>query len=289
MPAGRTCRPPTNTETSCSSEIAATRPVRCFAHRYSLFDISVYSTNSIYRGILTGYNKAFLVDDSQRRRLIAEDPKSAEILKPILKGRDIQRYRASWAGLWLIATHNGYDDVPAVRIDEYPAVRRHLDQFYDRLEKRYDKGSTPYNLRNCAYHADFAAPKLLWIELTEQGRFAYDDTGALAEATAFILTGAPTKYLCGILNSPLVHWFLQHTAPTSGMGTLRWKKAYLRNLPIPYANPDGRHRLIRLVDRVLRAKDADPLVDTSGIEAEIEQQVFKLYGLEAMDIGAITA
>ena len=172
--------------------------------------------------------------------------------------------------------------------------RERLEQTGTRLpDGRRSRKRTPhrwFELQDtCAYHAGFAAPKLLWIELTEQGRFAYDDTGALAEATAFILTGAPTKYLCGILNSPLVRWFLQHTAPTSGMGTLRWKKAYLRNLPIPYASPDGRHRLIRLVDQVLRAKDADPLVDTSGIEAEIDQQVFKLYGLEAMDIGAITA
>ncbi len=97
---------------------------------------------SIYYGIKTGYNPAFIVDDATRNRLVAEDARSAEILKPILRGRDIRRYRADWAGLWLIATHNGYDDVPAVRIEEYPAVRRHLDRFYPKLEKRYDKGRT---------------------------------------------------------------------------------------------------------------------------------------------------
>ena len=249
---------------------------------------SIFWPNAIYYGIKTGYNPAFIIDSSTRDRLAAEDPRSKEILKPILRGRDIQRYRASWAGLWLIATHNGYGDVPAVSIDEYPAVRRHLDQFYDRLEKRYDKGKTQYNLRNCAYHAEFAAPKLLWIELADRGRFAYDDTGTLAEATAFMLTGAPAKYLCGILNSQLVQWFLQHSAPTSGMGALRWKKAYLLHLPIPDADLDRRQRLISLVDRVLRAKGADSLVDTSDIETEIDQQVFRLFGLNAVEVGAIT-
>jgi len=243
---------------------------------------------SIYYGIKTGYNRAFIVDTATRSRLVAEDPTSEEILKPILRGRDIQRYRASWAGLWLIATHNGYADVPAVRIDEYPAVRRHLDQYYARLESRYDKGGTPYHLRNCAYHAEFATPKLLWIELADRGRFAYDDTGTLAEATAFMLTGGPARYLCGILNSQLVQWFLQHSAPTSGMGALRWKKTYLLQLPIPGADLDRRQRLIRLVDSVLRAKDVDSLADTSDTEAEIEQQVFKLYGLTAVETRAIT-
>ena len=265
------------------------RLVRFLARRRSACAASSNGTNAIYRGILTGYNKAFLVDDSQRRRLISEDPKSADLLKPILRGRDIRRYRARWAGFWLIATHNGFGDVPAVRVDEYPAVKRHLDQFYNKLEERYDQGSTPYNLRNCAYHAEFAVPKVLWIELADRGRFAYDDTGTLADVTAFILTGALGKYLCGILNSQPVQWFLQHSAPTSGMGALRWKKAYLLHLPIPDADLDQRQRLIRLVDRVLQAKDADSLADTSDIETEIDHQVFTLYGLNALETAAVTS
>ena len=252
---------------------------------------------AIYRGILTGYNKAFLVDDSQRSRLIAEDSKSAEILKPILRGRDIQRYRADWAGLWLVSTLPSL----AIDIDDYPAVKHHLLSYgRDRLEQsgrqlpdgRRARKKTPhrwFELQDtCAYHAEFAAPKLLWIELADRGRFAYDDTGTLAEATAFMLTGAPAKYLCGILNSQLVQWFLQHSAPTSGMGALRWKKAYLLHLPIPDADLDRRQRLISLVDRVLRAKGADSLVDTSDIETEIDQQVFRLFGLNAVEVGAIT-
>ena len=105
----------------------------------------------INRGILTGYNTAFIIDEETRQRLIAENPNSADIVKPILRGRDIQRYRAQWAGQYLIDTHNGYANVPAVSIDDYPAIRKHLDGFYRQLERRQDKGRTPYNLRNCAY------------------------------------------------------------------------------------------------------------------------------------------
>ena len=237
-----------------------------------------------------------MVDDSQRSRLIAEDPKSAEILKPVLRGRDIQRYRADFAGIWLVSTFPSLN----LDIDDYPAVKRHLLSFGKaRLKQtgrrlpdgRRARKRTPhrwFELQDtCAYHAEFAVPKLLWIELTDRGRFAYDDTGTLAEATAFMLTGAPAKYLCGILNSPLVQWFLQHNAPTSGMGTLRWKKAYLLDLPIPYANLDCRQRLARLVDRVLRAKETDSLVDTSDVEAAIDDQVYELYDLDPGEIRAI--
>ena len=251
---------------------------------------------SIYYGIKTGYNPAFIVDTATKERLVTEDPRSAEIIKPILRGRDIGRYRAEWAGLWLIAT------LPSVSIDidAYPAVKKHLLSFGRRRLSQtgtvYADGTksrkkTPhrwFELQDtCAYHGEFAAPKLLWIELADRGRFAFDDTGTLAEATAFMLTGEPAKYLCGILNSQLAQWFLQHCAPTSGMGALRWKKAYLLHLPIPGAALDRRQRLIRLVDRVLRAKDTDRLSDTSGIEAEIDQQVFNLYGLNARDIEAV--
>ncbi len=77
--------------------------------------------------------------------LITEDMNSANIIKPILRGRDIKRYRANWAGLWLIDSHNGYGNIPPIDIEDYPAVKAHLDKFYTRLEKRQDKGVTPYN------------------------------------------------------------------------------------------------------------------------------------------------
>ena len=68
-----------------------------------------------------------------------------------MRGRDIRRYQAQWAGMWLIDTHNGFSNVPAIDVNDYPAIKAHLDSFYDRLAKRYDRGNTPYNLRNCAY------------------------------------------------------------------------------------------------------------------------------------------
>ena len=158
---------------------------------------------AIYYGIKTGYNAAFIIDNDTKEALITENSRSADILKPLLRGRDIQRYRVHWAGLWLIDTHNGYGNVPAVDIEEYPAIKKHLDEFFPQLEKRQDKGRTSYNLRNCAYHEVFKKEKLFWMHMAPRGRFAYSDSETIfCNQKAFVVTGACLKFLCAIL-SPL--------------------------------------------------------------------------------------
>lgn len=108
---------------------------------------------NIYRGVLTGYNEAFIINGEKRAELIAADPKSDEIIRPILRGRDIKRYGFESADMWLINTHNGIKEkgIKPINIEDYPAIRAHLDKYWNQLSKRADKGDTPYNLRNCAY------------------------------------------------------------------------------------------------------------------------------------------
>ena len=219
--------------------------------------------------------------------MVAQDPKSAEIIKPVLRGRDIQRYQAQWAGLWLIDTHNGYREVPPINVDEFEAVKRHLDKFYPQLAKRQDKGRTPYNLRNCAYHEEFNYEKIVWIELVDRGRFAYDNSGIFCEATTFFMTGKCVKYLCAILNSKLIHWFLQQVAPTSGLGTLRWKKVYVESIPVPEISGVAMKSLIQPMNKILSAKSSHRDVDVSELEEEINQKVHQLYKLTPTEIKSI--
>ena len=120
----------------------------------------------IYRGVLTGYNDAFIISTEKRDEILAncqtEEERlcTAELIRPILRGRDIKRYGYDWANLWLINTHNGIKGIkPRIDINDYPAVKAHLDQYWDKISKRADKGDTPYNLRNCAYLDDFLLPK----------------------------------------------------------------------------------------------------------------------------------
>ena len=247
-------------------------------------------------GIKTGYNEAFIIDNRTKEALVAEDPKSAEILKPVVRGRDIRRYTADWKDLWLIATF----PAAGVSIDDYPAVKKHLLAFGKaRLEqsgKRLSDGTRSRKKTNnawyemqdaCAYHADFSKEKLLWIELVNRGRFAYDDSGLYGEATTFLLTGGSIKYLCAVLNAKLIRWCLENMAPTSGMGTLRWKKVYVERLPIPRVPSSNQQPFDRMVDRVLRAIQIDPNSNTADAEAEIDQMVYQLYGLTASEISAV--
>ena len=239
-------------------------------------------------GIKTGYNKAFIIDTATRDALIAEDPNSEEIIKPVLRGRDIQRYRAKWAGLWLIDSHNGYGGVASVNVDDYPAVRRCLDWYYPQLEKRQDKGSTPYNLRNCAYHEDFGKEKLFWMDLTATGRFCYDNTPMFCVNSAYVLTGSSIKYLCSVLNSSLATWYIRNTALNSGMGVPRWVRFTVERIPIPQIDAEAQRPFIELVDRILKAKNANPDADTRDMEKQLGLLVYNLYGLTNAEATVVT-
>ena len=129
--------------------------------------------------------------------------------------------------------------------------------------------------------------KLFWIELVESGRFAYDNSGIYGEATTFVMTGKYLMYLCAVLNAKLTGWFLQQAAPTSGMGTLRWKKVYVEAIPIPEISAAKQRPFIRLVEGILEAKTSDPDADTSEQEAEIDEMVYELYGLTNEEVTAI--
>ena len=250
----------------------------------------------INRGVTTGFNEAFIIDDSTKQALIAADPKSAKIIKPVLRGRDIQRYRAKWARLWLITTFPSLQ----LNIDNYPAVKKHLLSFgKDRLEQsgktlssggqsRKKTGNKWFEAQDqIAYHEEFFKEKLVWIELVENGRFAYDESGIYCEATSFMMTGECLKYLCALLNAKLIRWLLYQTAPTSGMGILRWKKVYVETIPIPKISTTEQRPFINLVDNILKAKATNPKADTTEQEAEIDRLVYGLYGLINEEIKVI--
>ena len=242
---------------------------------------------AIYRGITTGLNDAFIIDNQAKEALIAEDPKSAEIIKPVVRGRDIRRYQAKWASLWLIDTHNGYGDVPAIDIHDYPAVKSHLDGFYERLARRYDKGMTPYNLRNCAYHTEFRRQKLFWADMASKGRFAFSDEEAYCNNKGYIMTGESLKYLCAVLNSSLITWWVSNRAATTGMGLTEWTIVTVERLPIPQVSPDTQAPFVRLVNQILCDADSDG-TDRTAAEAAIDRLVCELYELTEDETKAIT-
>ena len=147
-------------------------------------------------GIKTGYNEAFIISTEKREEILSncaddsERKRTEDLIRPILRGRDIKRYSYNWADLWLINTHNGIKpSIQRVNIDDYSAVKDHLDKYWNKISKRADKGDTPYNLRNCAYMEDFNRPKIIYPNMTKYMPFVYDTNHIITNQKCFIITG----------------------------------------------------------------------------------------------------
>ena len=245
-------------------------------------------------GIKTGYNRAFIIDTATREVLIAGDANVAEIIKPVLRGKDILRYQAKWAGLWLVYSHS------QIAENDYPEVREYLLTHKQPLLGRRGganprTGQVPYewwqlqvDYYNSGAYKEFDKEKLFWMDLTERGRFAYSDTEMYCLDTGFVLTGGSLKYLCAILNSSIATWLINNTALTSGMGVTRWKRFAVERLPIPKISGEAQRTFIELVDRILEAKAADPRADTHKMEEQIDWLVYDLYGLTDEELTAVT-
>ncbi len=269
----------------------------------------------IYRGILTGANEAFIIptekrdeilkncDDTQKdERGMSERERTKELIKPILRGKDIKRYSYEWAHLWVINTHNGYTSalkskIPPIDIEKYPATKAHLDAHYDTIATRCDQGDTPYHLRNCAYLEDFEKEKIVYGEIVQEPRF-YLDNGECglgffyAEATSFILTGEHLRYLLGMLHSKLITFTFKTFYAGGGLGEsgYRYKKAFIERLPIPKITPQNQEladKIIALVDKILALKEKDPKANTQKLEKEIDILVYQLYHLTDEEIKII--
>ena len=232
---------------------------------------------SIYRGILTGLNAAFVINGKKKEELIAQDPKCAEIIKPILRGRDIKRYETNFANLWLIDTHNGYQDTPAIAIDDYPVLKEYLGQFGKNLEKRQDKGFTSFNLRNCAYHQEFDEEKLLWLEMSPSSNFTYNNKNIFVLNTAYILTGKSLKYLLSVLNSRILDCYFSLISTDVRGKTRRYIKQYVEKLPIPKISIQSQEPFLILVDYILVAKERNKKLQHTYFEQLVDGMVFELY------------
>ncbi|EAJ2431286.1 class I SAM-dependent DNA methyltransferase [Campylobacter coli] len=258
---------------------------------------------NIYRGILTGYNEAFIITTEKRNEILAnckdeaEKERTAKLIRKMLRGRDIKRYSYEWAGLWVINTHNGYknqngEKVEAINIKHYPSLKKHFDEFYPQLEKRADKGLTPYNLRNCAYIEEFEKEKIVYpCIMAKEPCFSYETSFAFAMAPANIITSNSDilKYILAFLNSDFIYLMLRKFYMGGGIeGELKTNN--LEKLPIPKINSKNQKladELINLVDEILKAKEQDKNANTQELENKINSLVYKLYNLTEEEIKII--
>jgi len=231
--------------------------------------LSQYVNGQIYAGIKTGLNQAFIISESTRLKLIKQDAKSIEIIKPLVVGRNIHKWYADNQDKYLIYTHHGINTI------EYPAVSTYLYQYRQRLEQRASKQKW-YELQQpqLRYISTFDKPKIVFPDIAKEPRFTIDVNEMYIEMTAFVI---PTNdlYLLGVLNSTSVKEFFVEIGAQVRVGYLRFKRQYVEKIPIPNAPDTERETISKLVQKCLDAKG----IGCEEWEKEIDDRVAALYGL----------
>ncbi len=255
---------------------------------------------NIYRGILTGYNNAFIIDGEKKNELIAEDPKSAEIIRPILRGRDIKRYSYKFADIYLIATFPSLK----INIDQYPAVKQHLLSFgKERLEqtgKKYIVNGQEIKARkktnnkwfetqdSINYWDDFNRQKIIYPNMTKFLPFVYDDNGFLTNQKCFIVTGKYVEFLTAFFNSSLFKFCFRDNFPELLGGTRELSKIFFDKIPVIQIENETNNSFKNLIQKLQEAIIKQQ--PTKEIELEIDDNIFNLYSLttkERKEIGFI--
>ncbi|MBN2734797.1 MAG: hypothetical protein JXQ82_08080 [Methanomicrobiaceae archaeon] len=252
-------------------------------------------------GIKTGFNEAFIISGAKKGELIAEDPKSAEIIRPILRGRDIKRYSYEFADLWLISTFPSrhYD------IENYPAVKKYLLSIgKERIEqtgKEYIINGEKIKARkktnnkwfetqdSISYWEDFSKHKIIYPNMTKYLPFVYDDQGFMTNQKCFIITGEDTAYLTAFFNSSLFKFCFRDNFPELLGGTRELSKIFFDKISVKPVDNNREKEFQQLVKSIQTKKREKK--DTKDLEMEIDHMIFEIYGLtpeEQKIIGFIT-
>ncbi|PSB34254.1 class I SAM-dependent DNA methyltransferase [Chlorogloea sp. CCALA 695] len=249
-----------------------------------------YINGRFHRGILTGFNEAFVVDKVTHDRLITENTSSAEVLKPFLRGRDIKRWHIDFTEQYIIKIESSenkkhpWSDRPEKEAEKifaetYPAIYQYFFQFKESLIKRCDQGKYFWELRSCIYWQEFEKPKIIYPDIYEHQSFSIDRLGFYAGNTCYFI---PTNemWLCGLLNSQLVEWFYSMISNSIRGGYLRSFSDYMKQIPIFIATKLEQKKIETLVKKCLDAKEKD----IKDIETEIDRLVYQLYELTEAEI-----
>ncbi len=250
-----------------------------------------YVNGKLYRGITTGLNNAFVIDTATRHRLIAADPKSTDLIRPWLRGRDVRRWRADWANLYVIFSRRG------TPIERYPAIEAYLSRFRPDLEPKRRRGAKrgrkPGSYRwfeiqdNIAYYRAFDQPKIIYSAIGRQMRALVDTENRLTNNKCFLVPGDDC-YLLALLNSKALDFYFRLAMPCLddpfGGGDMEFSAVFMEHTPIAPAPEPAKQGLASLAEQIQTAKQADPAADTTSLQHRIDQAVYSLYDLTFQEI-----
>lgn len=248
----------------------------------------------INRGVLTGFNDAFIIDEETRKQLISEDSKSEELIKPMLRGRDIHKYNFDNPEQYLIGTFPSL----GIDIDNYPSIKNHLEKFLPKLNQTGEifineqgKKETTRKKTNgkwfetqdsIAYWQDFSQLKIIYPNMTKFLPFSIDSESNFLNDKCFILSGEKLFYLVAFLNSTIFRFCFSDAFPELQGNSKEIKKFILETIPVKEITDET--PFIEKVNKILKIKKESPSVETSVLEAQIDQLVYELYGLTEEEI-----
>ena len=252
----------------------------------------------VYFGVKTGLDEAFLINAETRARLISADSSSRRLIKPIFRGKDIGKYCPANNQMWLIATF------PARNLDinDFPAIKKHLLSFgRDVLEQSGQKNVGGVKGRNArkrtsnmwfetqdqiSFYREFSREKVMWKRIGSDLRFCYSCGEVYGKDTTCMMTGEHIKYLTAFLNSRMGHYLLKNS-PRTGTGDLLISVQAIEPLRVPFPSSEVERVIASKIDAIIAAKKKDSNADTSALESEIDQLVYKLYGLTDDEIAIV--
>ncbi|EAV9488330.1 class I SAM-dependent DNA methyltransferase [Campylobacter coli] len=268
---------------------------------------------NIYRGILTGYNEAFIITTEKRNEILAnckdeaEKERTAKLIRKMLRGRDIKRYSYEWAGLWVIFIPWHFPNVEKPKTmleneqdlkEQYPSLYKHLLSHKERLSKR-NKEETGiryewYCLQRWGanYYQEFEREKIGWQRITQEPSFILEKEYILLDSMAFMVANSKNelKYLLGFLNSSLIFYYFKNIGHLYSDKGFLLSNQYVEKFPILKIHSKNQKiadELINLVDEILKAKEQDKNANTQELENKINSLVYKLYNLTEEDIKII--
>jgi type I restriction-modification system DNA methylase subunit/predicted type IV restriction endonuclease len=274
--------------------------------------LSKFLAGEIHRGILTGLNEAFVINEQIRQKILSKDKKAEPLIRKFVIGDDIRKYMIKNSKSYIILMPNGWTRKEFGKVDNkwtalkkrHPSIASHIEPFIARAQKRLDKGEYWWELRPCDYYSEMEKPKIIWPEIAKESRFTFDDSSYSLNKTCFF-TPSNDKYLLGILNSRTIWFFLKSLCSVLGDaqkgGRLLQQKIYLEQLPIrtiDFDNPAEKKmhdNLVGLVDEMLKLNkelqgksfdsEREPLErQIAATDKKIDELVYQLYGLTEEEI-----
>jgi len=270
----------------------------------------------IYYGIKTGFNNAFIINNNQREKILnscrtkEEKELTKNLIKPILRGKDIKKFYFEWKGLWMIIIPAGWTNKQRKESQAEEYIRKNLYSIYSHLKKigdlkkgkgrglycRDDKGDYWWELRPCDYYHAFEQDKIMYSEIVKEPQFYYDTQKYYGEATSFIMTGQNLKYILALLNSKFTSWaFKKYYMGTElGKKGYRYKKAFIEKLPVPKISEEEQKQFIHIVDTIQSITLSEDYFNNKEkkervimLQKKLDNLVYKIYKLTDNEIELI--